>query len=94
MLANLDAAGGRLRLGDLGASIVLSPSGLSKLLDRMQASDLVRREPDPDDPVATEPRWSSPTSGLGVGPLTDSCLTKPGLWHDRAGQAGGLVGLG
>ena len=53
VLANLDAAGGRLRLGDLGASIVLSPSGLSKLLDRMQASDLIRREPDPDDARST-----------------------------------------
>lgn len=53
VLANLDAAGGRLRLGDLGTSIVLSPSGLSKLLDRMQASDLIRREPDPADARST-----------------------------------------
>ena len=53
VLASLDAAGGRLRLGDLGASIVLSPSGLSKLLDRMQASDLIRREPDPADARST-----------------------------------------
>jgi DNA-binding MarR family transcriptional regulator len=53
VLAQLDAAGGRLRLSDLGASIVLSPSGLSKLLDRMRASDLIRREPDPQDARST-----------------------------------------
>jgi DNA-binding MarR family transcriptional regulator len=49
VLAQLDAAGGRLGLSDLAAAIVLSPSGLSKLLDRMAAAGLVRREPDPDD---------------------------------------------
>lgn len=53
VLGSLDSAGGRLRLGDLGASIALSPSGLSKLLDRMQASGLIRREPDPADARST-----------------------------------------
>ena len=53
VLAQLDAAGGRLRLGELGSSVVLSPSGLSKLLDRMQASELIRREPDPQDARST-----------------------------------------
>jgi DNA-binding MarR family transcriptional regulator len=49
VLAQLVNAGGRLGLSDLASSIVLSPSGLSKLLDRMERSGLVRREPDPDD---------------------------------------------
>jgi DNA-binding MarR family transcriptional regulator len=49
VLAQLENAGGRLGLSDLASSIVLSPSGLSKLLDRMQRSDLVRRDPDPRD---------------------------------------------
>jgi DNA-binding MarR family transcriptional regulator len=49
VLAQLDRAGGRLGLGELASAIVLSPSGLSKLLDRMHASGLIRREPDPDD---------------------------------------------
>ncbi len=53
VLAQLDVAGGRLRLGELGSSVVLSPSGLSKLLDRMQASELIRREPDPQDARST-----------------------------------------
>ncbi len=53
VLAQLHAAGGRLRLGELGSAIVLSPSGLSKLIDRMQTSGLIRRDPDPDDARST-----------------------------------------
>jgi DNA-binding MarR family transcriptional regulator len=49
VLAHLDLAGGRLGLSELAASIMLSPSGLSKLLDRMENSGLVRRDPDPRD---------------------------------------------
>ena len=49
VLAHLQLAGGRLGLSDLASAIALSPSGLSKLLDRMDAAGLIRREPDPDD---------------------------------------------
>jgi DNA-binding MarR family transcriptional regulator len=49
VLAQLDMSGGRLGLTDLASSILLSQSGLSKLLDRMEASGLVRRDPDPRD---------------------------------------------
>jgi DNA-binding MarR family transcriptional regulator len=49
VLAHLNLAGGRLGLGELAAAIALSPSGLSKLLDRMEAAGLIRRDPDPDD---------------------------------------------
>jgi DNA-binding MarR family transcriptional regulator len=49
VLAQLDLAGGRLGLGDLATHVWLSPSGVSKLLDRMSAAGLVMREPDPDD---------------------------------------------
>src|SRR5512146_699815 len=49
VLAQLDMAGGRLGLGELASAIALSPSGLSKLLDRMDASGLISREPDPHD---------------------------------------------
>jgi len=49
VLAHLRMAGGRLGLGDLAAAIALSPSGLSKLLDRMERSGLIRRKPDPED---------------------------------------------
>ena len=49
VLAHLDLADGRLGLTELAARIWLSPSGLSKLLDRMEAADLIVREPDPGD---------------------------------------------
>ena len=53
VLMQLDLAGGRLGLSELATTIVLSPSGLSKLLDRMEASELIRRDPDPDDARST-----------------------------------------
>ncbi len=49
VLAHLGMAGGRLGLSELASAVALSPSGLSKLLDRMDASGLIRREPDPTD---------------------------------------------
>jgi DNA-binding MarR family transcriptional regulator len=53
VLMQLDGAGGRLGLTELASNVVLSPSGLSKLLDRMEASLLLRREPDPRDARST-----------------------------------------
>jgi len=37
VLMQIDGAGGRLGLTELASKVVLSPSGLSKLLDRMEA---------------------------------------------------------
>ncbi len=53
VLMHLDAAGGKLGLSELAAAIVLSPSGLSKLLDRMEGSGLLSREADPRDARST-----------------------------------------
>jgi DNA-binding MarR family transcriptional regulator len=44
-----EAPGQRLRQRDLSRSIVLTRSGISRLVDRLQAADLVRRQPNPDD---------------------------------------------
>jgi DNA-binding MarR family transcriptional regulator len=49
VLAQLNIAGGQLGLSELASAIVLSPSGLSKLLDRMEESGLIRRDRDPKD---------------------------------------------
>src|SRR6478752_7579953 len=49
VLMQLDLGGGKLGLTDLAKTVVLSPSGLSKLLDRMEESDLIERRPDPED---------------------------------------------
>jgi DNA-binding MarR family transcriptional regulator len=45
VLLNLNEAGGRLRMQELARSIVLSKSGLTRLVDRMVAAGYVCREP-------------------------------------------------
>jgi DNA-binding MarR family transcriptional regulator len=39
----------RLRMAELADRVLLSRSGLTRLVDRLQAEQLVRREPSPDD---------------------------------------------
>ena len=39
----------RLRLYELADAVVLSRSGLTRLVDRIEAAGLLRREPSPDD---------------------------------------------
>jgi DNA-binding MarR family transcriptional regulator len=43
----------RLRMADLADRVLLSRSGLTRLVDRLQADGLVRREPSPDDARGT-----------------------------------------
>lgn len=50
VLLQLHAApGGRLTMRDLGRAVVISKSGLTGLVDRMQRAGLVERGGDPDD---------------------------------------------
>jgi DNA-binding MarR family transcriptional regulator len=44
-----EAPGRRLRLSDLADEVVLSRSGLTRLLDRVEAAGLIRRERSADD---------------------------------------------
>ena len=44
-----EASGGRLRHQALAKSLLLSRSGITRLVDRMATAGLVRREPCPDD---------------------------------------------
>src|SRR4051794_28459920 len=39
----------RLRVNELAREVVLSPTGMSRFVDRVEREGLVRREPDPDD---------------------------------------------
>ena len=39
----------RLRMSDLGARRMLTPSGITRVIARLEARGLVRREPDPAD---------------------------------------------
>ena len=53
VLLELHGAGGRLRMQDLAARVVLSRTRVSRLVDDMEDRGLVRREPDPEDGRAT-----------------------------------------
>jgi DNA-binding MarR family transcriptional regulator len=44
-----EAPARRLRLRDLARAVVLSRSGLTRTVDRLEAAGLLRREPDPTD---------------------------------------------
>jgi DNA-binding MarR family transcriptional regulator len=43
------APGGRLRMHELARAVVLSRSGLTRLVDRLEKACLLRREPTPED---------------------------------------------
>jgi DNA-binding MarR family transcriptional regulator len=50
VLLELSAAPGcRLRMHELASAVVLSRSGLTRLVDRLEKAGLLRREPDPED---------------------------------------------
>jgi DNA-binding MarR family transcriptional regulator len=49
LLKLAEAPGGRLRMLELAQSVLLSKSGLSRLVDRMEEAELVRRERCPSD---------------------------------------------
>jgi DNA-binding MarR family transcriptional regulator len=44
-----EAPGSRLRMSELAEAVLLSRSGLTRLVDRLQSDGLVERQPDPDD---------------------------------------------
>jgi DNA-binding MarR family transcriptional regulator len=53
LLQLAEAPGRRLRMADLAERVLLSRSGLTRLVDRLQAAGLVRRESVPDDARGT-----------------------------------------
>jgi DNA-binding MarR family transcriptional regulator len=44
-----EAPDSRLRMSELAEAVLLSRSGLTRLVDRLQSDGLVERQPDPDD---------------------------------------------
>jgi DNA-binding MarR family transcriptional regulator len=49
VFVNLSEAGGRLRMSDLADAVVLSRSGVTRVVDRMEKAGYVRRERCPSD---------------------------------------------
>jgi DNA-binding MarR family transcriptional regulator len=48
-LLELDRAGGRLRMGELGQRLTVEPYNMTRLVDRLEKEKLLRREPAQDD---------------------------------------------
>src|ERR1700737_382078 len=44
VLLELDRAGGRLRIGELGLRLVVEPYNVTRLLDRLESEGLLKRE--------------------------------------------------
>ena len=44
VLLELDRAGGRLKIGELAERVVIAPYNMTRLLDRLEAEGLLRRE--------------------------------------------------
>lgn len=53
LLQLVEAPGHRLRMAELADRVLLSRSGLTRLVDRLQSEGYVRREPAPDDARGT-----------------------------------------
>lgn len=53
LLTLAQAPGRRLRMADLAERVMLSRSGLTRLVDRIEKAGYVRREPSPDDARGT-----------------------------------------
>lgn len=49
VLLELERAGGKLRIGDLGERIVVEPYNITRLVDRLAREKLLRREPAESD---------------------------------------------
>jgi DNA-binding MarR family transcriptional regulator len=49
LITLVTAPGLKLRMSDLGAQRLLTPSGITRVVGRLEERDLVRREPDPAD---------------------------------------------
>jgi DNA-binding MarR family transcriptional regulator len=77
VMVQLVEVGGRLRMTELADAVLISRSGLTRLVDRMVTAGYVRREPSPDDArgvyaVLTDPGFArlksaSPTHLGGIG---------------------------
>jgi DNA-binding MarR family transcriptional regulator len=78
----------RLRMAQLAENVMLSRSGLTRLIDRLEDEGLVRREPDPDDARGTYTVMTS--TGLArmrvAGPTHLAGIQQHFLGHFDAGE--------
>jgi DNA-binding MarR family transcriptional regulator len=81
VLASLRRSGEPFRLspGELATQLVLSASAMTNRLDRLEARDLVRRSPDPDDRRALLVSLTSAGRELVDAAVVDHVRTEEGL---------------
>src|SRR5215510_1856359 len=84
VLAQLTAAGGRLRMSELADAVLLSRSGVTRLVDRMERDGLVKREHcptggrcTPRSPRQGSERWPSPGPSTCVVSRSTSPVISP-----------------
>ncbi len=71
VLLELRAAGGPLRMQELGQRVVLSRTRVSRLVQELESRGLVRRTPDPDDRRST----LASITDAGLAALTEAAPT-------------------
>jgi DNA-binding MarR family transcriptional regulator len=82
VLYALSAAPNGLRITELGADVLLTQPGMSRLVARLEARGLVRRDDDPDDARACRVRLTQAgaelqrTVGLSHGRLVAQAMTR------------------
>src|SRR4051794_9992558 len=73
----------RLRINELAREVVLSPTAMSRFVDRVEAAGYVRREPDPDDRRARGA--ATPAGGApllrGRGPVYQAGIERSSAAH-------------
>jgi DNA-binding MarR family transcriptional regulator len=97
LLQLAEAPEGRLRMADLADRVLLSRSGLTRLIDRLQAEGLVRREPSPDDARGTFTVLTADGFGRlrAAAPVHLAGVQEHWLGHfsdDELRELGGLLG--
>ena len=55
LLNQLDVADGRLRMADLAERLLMTPAGVTKMVDRLESAGLAGREASPSDRRVTTP---------------------------------------
>ncbi len=55
LLNQLDLADGRLRMADLAEQLLITPAGVTKMVDRLESAGLAGREASPSDRRVTTP---------------------------------------
>ena len=91
----VDSAEGPLRMTDLASQLIVSKAGATKLVDRLEARDLVRRAQDPADrrSYLLETTEAGQLALATIGPVVDEAIAAMWSRHLSREAAEALVAL-